>query len=413
MLQHILVFGGKGGVGKSSISTATAVYLAQHLPEKRILVISFDIAHNLSDLFNMEIGNSLTQIKDNLWGIEPDPEIYTAKYTKNLSEKARELVTGFPIVGKIPQLEEFINTTFQPKTIPLALKNAIFFQSILDADNPVQSLEEGIPVDIKSDTYKENTLPSFDIIVADFPPTGNMVALFEVPEDTIKHILRYSLEMVETISNFMAGIRKVSKVFNPFSWGQEDKAEKQRGLAREILGLLKDLEKRGERISALMKGLGSLRLVGIPEKPSYEELIRAQEMCKPYIHTDAVHVNRIIPIEYQNSIPFLQNLIKDQQRYLGTYHTTFKDLKIWESEYLDREPIGFEGLLRLANAVYKDATVQEILNPMYREIINPELKNKKDTASVSNADTEIDKNRSESKTISDGTPDSTKGNYDL
>jgi arsenite-transporting ATPase len=372
MLQSILVFGGKGGVGKSSISTATAVYLAKMMPEKNILVISFDIAHNLTDLFNVEIGNRITQITSNLWGIEPDPDEYTQRYAGNLSEKAQKLVGSMPIVGKIPQLEEFIKTTFQPKTIPLALKNAIFFQSILDADNPVTSLENQRPVEVKYLDPNVNTTvsPPFDIIVADFPPTGNMVALFEVPEDTIKHILRYSLEMVDTISTFMAGVRKVGKVLNPFMWGKEDVREQQRNLAREILAILKDLEKRGERISQLMKSIGSLRLVGIPEKPSYEELIRAKEMCAPYIPIDGVHVNRIIPIEYKDSINFLKNLITDQQKYLKVYHETFKELKIWESEYLDHEPIGLEGLMRLAKAVYNDTPVEEILNPLHRVIKN-------------------------------------------
>ena len=55
MIDRIIVFGGKGGVGKSSISAATAVKLAKDLPDKRILLISFDIAHNVTDLFGSKI----------------------------------------------------------------------------------------------------------------------------------------------------------------------------------------------------------------------------------------------------------------------------------------------------------------------------------------------------------------------
>jgi len=47
-MENLIVFGGKGGVGKSSISAATAIYLANQLKNKKILLISFDIAHNLS-----------------------------------------------------------------------------------------------------------------------------------------------------------------------------------------------------------------------------------------------------------------------------------------------------------------------------------------------------------------------------
>ena len=51
MIESIIVLGGKGGVGKSTISAATAVILSDLLPDKKILLISFDIAHNISDLF--------------------------------------------------------------------------------------------------------------------------------------------------------------------------------------------------------------------------------------------------------------------------------------------------------------------------------------------------------------------------
>ena len=66
-MDRIIVLGGKGGVGKSSISAATAVKISDMLPEKNILIISFDMAHNLSDLFSTQIGNDLTKLKDNLF----------------------------------------------------------------------------------------------------------------------------------------------------------------------------------------------------------------------------------------------------------------------------------------------------------------------------------------------------------
>jgi arsenite-transporting ATPase len=107
MIESILVFGGKGGVGKSSISAATAVLLSDLLPEKKILILSFDVAHNLSDLFNCEIGNKMTQITGNLWAIEPDPDIYAEIYTRNLIEKIKLLMKEMPLIGKLPQIETY------------------------------------------------------------------------------------------------------------------------------------------------------------------------------------------------------------------------------------------------------------------------------------------------------------------
>ncbi|MFX1346770.1 MAG: ArsA family ATPase [Promethearchaeota archaeon] len=338
-MEKIIVLGGKGGVGKSTISAATAVVLSDLLPDKKILLISFDMAHNLSDLFNSEIGNKLTPLSENLWAIEPDPDEYAERYTKNLITKMKSLMKEMPIVGLIPQLEKFMDTTFTADSIPLALKNAMFFQEILDAEGG------------------EST--EFDIIVADFPPTGNMVALFEIPEDQVKVVLKYSLSFYNSIKE---AVRKFSKMFRklikPF-----DNYEKRRELGKEIFQMLVDLEKRGERITELIHTVGSLRLVSIAEKPSFEEIKRAREMTQKYIRLDGVHINMLIPKKHAKKCDFCRQVASIQNKYLIDIKNDFKNLKIWESDRLKEEPIGLEGLRKLAKEIYGNASPNEILNP--------------------------------------------------
>jgi arsenite-transporting ATPase len=341
MIESILVFGGKGGVGKSSISAATAVLLSDLLPDKKILVLSFDIAHNLSDLFNCEIGNKMTQITGNLWAIEPDPDQYAEVYTKNLIEKIKLLMKEMPLIGKLPQIETYIDETFTSDSIPLALKNAMFFQKILDAE------------DLNNEEIQ------FDLIVADFPPTGNMVALFEIPEDQAKVMLKYSINFYnsikDAIKNFSKMLRQIIKPFDDY--------EKRKELGKEVFNMMVDLEKRGERITELIHNVGSLRLVSIAEKPSFEEIKRAREMTQKYIRLEGIHINMLIPRKFTKKCEFCNQVSAIQQKYVSDITNEFRSLKIWESNRLSEEPIGIEGLKKLAKEIYKKSTANEILNP--------------------------------------------------
>ena len=348
MIEKIIILGGKGGVGKSTISAATAVALSDLLPEKKILLISFDMAHNLSDMFGMEIGNKLTSLKENLWGIEPDPNEYAEEYTRIFVGKMKALMKKMPIVGLIPQIKEFIDTTFTSDAIPLALKNSMFFQKVLDAEDSI---------------YRDRTAETinFDIIVADFPPTGNMIALFEIPEDQVKVFLKYSLNFYNSIRGTIQGFRKIAqKVMKPF--GDQEKSNRKE-LSEDILKMLKDTEERGERITQLIHNVGSLRLVTISEKPSFEEIKRARDLTKKYVSLQGVHINMLIPEKHAKKCEFCQNTRNIQQKYLNEIIEEFQNLTIWQSHRLEEEPIGVDGLRKLAQEVYGKASADEILNP--------------------------------------------------
>lgn len=346
MIEKILVLGGKGGVGKSTISAATAVALSDLKPDKKILLISFDMAHNLSDMFEEPIGDKLTKLKSNLWGIEPDPNKYAEQYTAEFAGKMRELMKKMPVIGNLPQIKEFIDKTFNADSIPIALKNSMFFQKILDAEDSI---------------YRDKTADGidFDIIVADFPPTGNMVALFEIPEDTVKVLLKYSLNVYNSIKGTIHGVTKIAtKIIKPFGGKEERKA-----MAEEILEMLQQLEERGERITELIKEKGSLRLVTIAEKPSFEEIKRARDLTKRYIKLDGVHINMLIPEDAAQDCDFCHSLRSNQLKYTKDIETEFEKLEIWRSNRLREEPLGIEGLRSLAKEIYGELTAEKILNP--------------------------------------------------
>ncbi len=81
---RMLLFGGKGGTGKTTSAAATAVYMARLRPEKKVLVVSTDPAHSLGDSFECPLGGEIVPIKgmDNLWGLEIDAPAIMADYKK-------------------------------------------------------------------------------------------------------------------------------------------------------------------------------------------------------------------------------------------------------------------------------------------------------------------------------------------
>jgi len=81
---RLVIFGGKGGTGKTTSSCATAIYLAKKHPEKRFLVASSDPAHSLADSLDCPVNSLVTPVQgmDNLFAIEMDPEILLEKFRK-------------------------------------------------------------------------------------------------------------------------------------------------------------------------------------------------------------------------------------------------------------------------------------------------------------------------------------------
>src|ERR671935_259835 len=84
--MRVLLFTGKGGVGKTTVAAATAVRAAQ--AGHRTIIMSTDPAHSLGDSFDMEIGSSATPVTENLWAEQIDAQ-------ERLEENWREIQEYF------------------------------------------------------------------------------------------------------------------------------------------------------------------------------------------------------------------------------------------------------------------------------------------------------------------------------
>lgn len=146
---EFVFFSGKGGVGKSTVSCATATWLANKNYET--LLVTTDPAPNLSDIFGQNIGHEVTAINDieNLSAIEIDPDTAAEEYRQETIEPMRQLLDD----EQLETVEEQLNS-------PCVEEIAAF-------DNFVDFMDS----------------PEYDIVVFDTAPTGHTIRLMELPSD--------------------------------------------------------------------------------------------------------------------------------------------------------------------------------------------------------------------------------------
>jgi len=146
---EFVFFSGKGGVGKSTVSCATATWLADN--DYETLLVTTDPAPNLSDIFEQDIGHEVTEIDDidNLSAIEIDPDTAAEEYRQETIEPMRQLLDD----DQIETVEEQLNS-------PCVEEIAAF-------DNFVDFMDS----------------PEYDVVVFDTAPTGHTIRLMELPSD--------------------------------------------------------------------------------------------------------------------------------------------------------------------------------------------------------------------------------------
>ena len=184
--KRFLIFGGKGGVGKTSISASSALWLARRYPDKRVLVVSSDPAHSLGDSLDLDIGDSLTPVPglSNLAALELDAAVlydeFRREYVDNINAafgiwESREIgqMNRERIQFDRSVLLEYV------QSYPPGVEEVLVMERLLDF--------------VEAD--------QFDLYVLDPAPTGHMLKLLAFPElikdwlrVTYRAILKYQQE---------------------------------------------------------------------------------------------------------------------------------------------------------------------------------------------------------------------------
>ena len=171
-----IVIGGKGGVGKTCIASATALRIARDKPDKKILVFSTDPAHSLSDSFDCEIGDKISVVEDmpNLSAYEIDADKLFREWKEDNVETLRAVIDrflgrGMDIVFDREIMEEMI------RCAPPALDEIFALNKIKEF------ADEG----------------KFDLYVLDTAPTGHLIRFLGMPQimrDWLKTFFRLPLK---------------------------------------------------------------------------------------------------------------------------------------------------------------------------------------------------------------------------
>ena len=309
--MRVILFTGKGGVGKTSVAAATAVRCAQ--AGYRTVVMSTDPAHSLGDSFDVELGTSMTPISENLWAHEISALHEMQRHWARLHEYAVEV---FATQG----LDEVIAE---------------------EVANPPGMDEIASLMWIKQYTQRGE----HDVLIVDCAPTGETLQLLTFPDAA-----RWWLDKVYPWE------RRAMKLARPVLQPLMDIPLPSDEIFSSLKDLLLDLD--GMRKVLTDPAITTVRIVLNLEKMVVKEAKRAFSYLSLFGYmTDAVVVNRLLPGELHDELFRKWQLI--HKRYQAEVEQSFAGIPIFNVPLFDSEVVGERMLRRMAKAIYGDKDPSE------------------------------------------------------
>ncbi len=302
--MRVILYTGKGGVGKTSVAAATALRAA-HLGY-RTLVMSTDAAHSLGDSFDMPLGGEPVPIIDNLWGQELDVFREIDRHWGILQDWLKVLMAWRGLdevvaeeMAVLPGMEELAGLL-----------------------HLVNYCDQG----------------EYDVIVVDCAPTGETLRLLSFPD-----VARWWMHRIFPLERVAARIarpvlRRVTDLPLP-----DD----------EVFSAVKELFAKLEEMRGILTdpATSSVRLVLNPEKMVIKEAQRTFTYLNLYGYaTDLVVCNRVIPEAVSDS--YFQAWKQTQERYYQQVEEAFAPLPILKAPLMEQEVMGLAMLERFGEAVY-------------------------------------------------------------
>ncbi|MGD2098932.1 MAG: TRC40/GET3/ArsA family transport-energizing ATPase [Desulfobacterales bacterium] len=308
--MRIIFFAGKGGTGKTSIAAATGIRSAEI--GKKTVIMSLDVAHSLSDIFDLEKKlldqnkGQPVQINSNLYIQEIDIQEEITRYWRDIH---RYLSTLFNTTGMDEVLAE-----------ELAILPGMEEVSLLLYINQYVQQKE------------------YDVILLDCAPTGESLRFISIPA-TLEWYMQKIFKVERALAKYMG---PVAKRFTDVPLPDDD-----------YFKALEELFVRLKGVDQILTNpkITTVRLVTNPEKVVLKETQRAfMYFCLYKMSIDAIIMNRILPEQITES--YFKSWIKGQRRHREAAEYIFNPVPILSVDLFQGEILGYSKLKKLARQLY-------------------------------------------------------------
>ena len=308
--MRIIFFAGKGGTGKTSIAAASGIRAAEM--GKKTVIMSLDVAHSLSDIFDLE-KNLLDQNKGRPVQVNPNLYIQEIDIQEEITRYWRDI-------------HRYLSSLF----------NTTGLDEVLAEELAVLPGMEEVSLLLYINQYVQQK--EYDVILLDCAPTGESLRFISIPA-TLEWYMQKIFKLERTLAKYVG---PVAKRFTDVPLPDDD--------------YFKALERLFERLKGVDQILTNpkittVRLVTNPEKVVLKETQRAfMYFCLYKMSIDAIIMNRILP--EQITEPYFKSWIKGQRQHREAAEHIFNPVPILSVDLFQGEILGYTKLKKLARQLY-------------------------------------------------------------